>query len=166
MAARLINDGRGVPYVSITGDTLEGKFSTEASINLMGYNDVWVDGEIILYGSERWVEIMSSSSDACDGEHVTKFAKPPYFHLSPFTPDTICMPPYKDLRKMRRLYQVFAIDLRTDEIDEFQCIATSDRSAELKAIAAQGIIDDVDNYQIVVRALANVAERIEADNES
>lgn len=67
---------------------------------------------------------------------------------------------------MRRLYQVFAIDLRTDEIDEFQCIATSDRSAELKAIAAQGIIDDVDNYQIVVRALANVAERIEADNES
>jgi hypothetical protein len=164
----------------------DDKFSTAASINLMGYNDLWADGEIIPYGSERWTEIMSNSTDACDGYHATEFALP---SGNTFVTDyvsidgralsggatTITYMPHgeglyiKNWRnseepKMRKLYQVFIIDLRTDEIEEFQCIATSERSAELKAIAAQGIIDEVDNYQIVVRALANVAERIEIDD--
>lgn len=73
--------------------------------------------------------------------------------------------PYiKDL-KMRRLYQVFIIDLRTDDVDEWQGIATSDRNAEFKAFAACGFDSgEIDNYQFVTKVLANVAERIETDN--
>lgn len=112
---------------------------------------IWVGGEMIQHGTDRWNQVTNNytplPSILSNGFYITQGEAP-----------------YKDLQKMRRLYQVFTIDLRTDEIEEFQCIATSERSAELKAIAAQGIIDEIDNYQIVVRALASVQDRIDADD--
>lgn len=68
--------------------------------------------------------------------------------------------------KMRRLYQVFIIDLRTDEVDEWAIVATSERTAEFKAFAGSKLdAADIDNYQFVTKALATVEDRIEVDDD-
>lgn len=66
---------------------------------------------------------------------------------------------------MRRLYRVYVVDLLSDTVSEYLCVAMSERTTEFKAVKALGVdIEDIENYQLIVEEIEDVDDKVEANN--